>query len=214
MFVFTLISKRCKDWQKHYCGCTISPTRCQFNEIPREYKSASDKSIKHLIVLLSERKKKTKIWVPFEICFWQHIFGDSLHRDTAVFDEKEPGMLTHQEIAGCVQNSTLSFLSCVSRLLSVCLSNLKYSRITGCATWTQATCQGLSTCLATSTPCESWEVCCSEATALAYPLFSHISFHVSHFCAATAGITCGVWMLQCADFFRFVINLRCMLTLG
>lgn len=147
------------------------------------------------IVLLSGRKNKTKIWVPFEICFRQHIFGDSLHRDTAVFDEREPGMLTHQEMAGCVRNRTLSFPSCVSRLLSVCLSNLKYSRIAGCATWTQATCQGLSTCLATSTPCESWEVCCSEATALAYPLFSHISFHVSHFCAATASVA--------AEFGRF-----------
>ena len=48
--------------------------------------------------------------------------------------------------------------------LSLC-ADLKYSKSSGCATWTKATCQGLSTCLATSTPSESWGVSCSEAMA-------------------------------------------------
>lgn len=86
-------------------------------------------------------------------------------------------------MAGVVQNSTLSSRFAVSKFLFFCLSNLRYSRITGFATWTQATCQGLSTCLATSTPCESLEACFSEAMAksLYTPLlFSYFFFCLSH----------------------------------
>lgn len=77
--------------------------------------------------------------------------------------------------------------------LFLCLSaNLKYSMSSSCATWTKATCQGLSTCLATSAPCESWGVSCSEAmaeTLLTSPLPSLLFLSLSlrlTFCPAMA----------------------------
>lgn len=134
-----------------------------------------------------------------------------MQRAIAVMMRREPATLTHPEMAAVVQNSTLLSLSlfvcaCVSLPLSNCLSsNLKCSRGSGCATWTQATCQGLSTCLATSAPCESSRVSCSEAmaeivlTPLALSL-SHIFFTASQICHLAQRwpvVFCHVWIALC-----------------
>lgn len=79
------------------------------------------------------------------------------------YDESKPAVMTHVEMSAIVQDKTLFLFL---RFLLLCISsNLKCSRSSGCATWTQATCQGLSTCFATSAPCESSGESCSEAMA-------------------------------------------------
>lgn len=75
-------------------------------------------------------------------------------------------MLTHANMSGVVQDSTLLFplrFSVFTHTESFFFLNLKHRRSSSCATWTQATCQGLSACLATSTPCESSGASCSVA---------------------------------------------------
>lgn len=94
----------------------------------------------------------------------------TLQRDSAIImKESQPAM------ASVVQNHAPLF---PILFLSLCLcSNLKYSRSSGCATWTQATCQGLSTCLAMSAPCEGNKLFGSYGCeSLDFSLsFSHIS---------------------------------------